>query len=113
MLKFGKRMDFGWGKSLMDNTSQKYIEMKENGQNGEFVCGVSHWSPEGDGIDAETGTVQARGWRSLALLLVKKNICSLSRVRKVFSCPSLGESDYDHSTYEDKLKEAQTCQATR
>lgn len=104
VLRFGGREVFDrYGKTLLDADTQKYVEMKENGQNGRFICGVAHYTPEYDQIDPETGTQTARGWRSLALLLVNKGICSLARAQRVFGCSSLGEARYDKMTYEQKL----------
>lgn len=81
------------------------MEMKENGQAGEFICGVSIWTPEYDRFDLETGTLLMRGWRSLVLYLVKKEICTLERAKRVFG-NSLGETDYDKLHFEQKLAKA-------
>jgi hypothetical protein len=81
------------------------MEMKENGQAGEYLCGVSEWTPEWDRFNVETGALMMRGWRSLVLHLVRKGVCSLERARKVFSS-SLGESDYDRWSFDQKLAKA-------
>jgi len=107
MLNFGERGKRfnSWGKHYMDTTTQKYMEMKENGQAGQYVCGVSSWTPEYDWF--EGGVLKARGWRSLALFLVKKGICSIERARRAFNCESLGTTDYDRLEYDQKLRLSQ------
>lgn len=87
----------------MDSTTQRYMEMKENGQAGEFVCGVSSYSPEHDRFDLETGVLQVRGWRSVALFIVKRGLASLDQVRRAFEDQSLGTTDYDRADYDRKL----------
>lgn len=78
------------------------MEMKESGQAGEFLCGVSEWTPEYDRFNPETGTLMMRGWRSLAMFLVRKGVCTLDRAKHVFGS-SLGETDYDRLSFEQKL----------
>lgn len=103
VLKWGKRDIFhNTGKKLMDDETQKYIEMKENGQAGQFICGIPKYIPEYDQFELEYGKCIARGWRGIAMLLVKKGVCTLSQVRKVFGS-SLGEASYDSWTYEQKI----------
>lgn len=103
-LKFGKRTIYRavGAKNYVDSATRKFMEMKENGQAGEFLCGVSEWTPEYDRFNPETGTLVMRGWRSLALFLVKKGVCSLERARSVFG-ESLAETDYDKLNFEGKL----------
>lgn len=106
VLMFGKRTTFdSAGKHYMDAETQKFIEMKENGQRGEYVCGVSEYTPEYDCFELVAGSpgIKMRGWRSLVKLLVSKKICSLDRAKQVFSS-SIGEYDYDKWTYEEKVK---------
>jgi hypothetical protein len=105
VLKFGKRTIYRavGAKNYVDSDTRKFMEMKENGQAGEFICGVSEWTPEYDRFDAESGTLVMRGWRSLALFLVKKGVCSLERAKRVFG-QSLGETDYDRLNFDQKLR---------
>jgi hypothetical protein len=37
----------------------------------------------------------AKGWREIVLAIVKRGHCTLERARRVFECPSLGQSDWD------------------
>ncbi len=106
MLRFGKRYRgfSNIGKHYMDNDTQRYMEMKENGQAGEYICGVSAYSPEYDRFNLDTGVLEVRGWRSVAMFLVKKGICSLDQARKAFECSSLGTTMYDKADYDKKLK---------
>lgn len=106
MLRFGKRHR-GFsdvGKHYMDRDTQRYMEMKENGQAGEYVCGVSAYSPEYDHYNLDTGALEVRGWRSVAMFLVKRGICSIEQVRKAFECESLGTTRYDKADYDQKVK---------
>ena len=105
VLMFGKRHRgfSALGKHYMDANTQKYMEMKENGQNGEYICGVSAWTPEFDMLN-ERGEVVARGYRSLGKLLAEKGIASWDKIRKVFRASDLGRTDYDRATYEQKLE---------
>lgn len=106
MLRYGKRSrKFNtWGKHYVDSNTQKYMEMKENGQAGEYICGVSAWTPEYDWFDLEKNMLKARGWRSLALFLVKKGLCTLDQARRAFECESLGTTSYDKLEYDQKLR---------
>lgn len=106
VLRFGKRTkNFGVGKHYLDSAAQRFCEMKENGQNGEYLCGVSEYSPEYDRFQMLNGSPQIlmRGWRSLVLHLVARKVCSLKRAKHIFSS-SLGDYDHDKLTYEQKLK---------
>lgn len=107
MLRWGKR-----GKSIsaerkhyLDGDAQKLQEMRESGQAGEFMCGVSEHSPEYDIFDLDLGTVKMRGWRSLVIFLVRRGICSIERARQVFD-GSLGLTDYDNWNGDYKLAKA-------
>ena len=44
----------------------------------------------------------ARGWRGVLTELVKRRLVTLDRARSVFGCSSLGETDYDRMSYDEK-----------
>jgi len=98
-------------KKAMTNTeshyagaAREYLLAGDRGELDEFVCGCpSQWVPEYDVFDLESGKILSRGWRSIALDLVKKGHASIDRVRRVFRCSDLGRSQYDIATYEGKL----------
>lgn len=116
VLRFGKRTHYIYGAhNHVDADTRRFMEMKENGQAGEFICGVSAYSPEWDRFQMTEGiaTILMRGWHSLVMLLVNKKICTLERARRVFGS-HVGSCDYSRWTYEDKLarfkKEVQDAQ---
>ena len=59
--------------------------------------------PEGNWY-SDRGRVIARGWREILLNLASKKYIDLQKARKVFDCPSLGLSDYDKLTQEQKFQ---------
>lgn len=77
-----------------------YIKRREEGD--EFVSGVTiNWVPEHPKFSPK-GKLLAKGWRSIVLELVRKGFVSIDRAKKVFNCPSLGESDFDKLSYDGK-----------
>jgi len=86
-----------------DQTQRVRLEDANAGHLEAYMGGASlDWTPEYDEIDLETGAIIRRGWRSIALDLVKKGACSLEQARKVFGS-SLGEYAYDRLASHEKL----------
>ena len=106
LLKFGnrtRRSSNTAGYHYLDSDAQKYMEMKQSGQAGEYMGGIGEFVPEYDRFNLADGTILLRGWRSFVLHLVNKKACTLKQARKVFNCPGLGESSWDKMSSEDKL----------
>lgn len=105
MLRWGQRHRgfSSVGKHYMDSDTQKLMAMKENGQAGQYICGVSAYSPEYDIYELETGVLKVRGWRSVAMFLVNKKICTIERARRAFECESLGTTRYDKAGWDQKV----------
>lgn len=96
-------------RSEADALDLRYIDDEVSGAKDEFVMAVPYpWVPEYDELDFKTGRIIKRGWRTAALALVKKNICTIEQVRNAFKCRSLGESTYDKLGYEGKLRLCRT-----
>ena len=105
VLRFGSRKLFNpLASGYVNSEVSKYIAKKESGQAGEYICGVSDWSPEYDMFDIEKGSLIARGYRSLAKLLADKKVAPLDRIKKIFQVPDLGQTDYDRSSFEKRLE---------
>lgn len=91
--------------SESDSATHRFLTEEAQGVKDEFLFAVPYpYVPEYDEIDNQTGRVLKKGWRSIALQLVSKNVCTLSRARHIFQCPSLGETDYDKLGYTGKLR---------
>lgn len=87
------------------NEDRGFLDDEVQGTKDEFVMAIPYpYVPEYDQIDFKSGRILKRGWRTAALILVKKNICTIEQVRRVFRCSSLGESTYDKLGYEGKLR---------
>jgi hypothetical protein len=92
-----------------DSLDLRFLDDEVQGTKDEFLMAIPYpWVPEYDELDGKTGRVIKRGWRSAALSLVRKNICTIEQARKVFKCRSLGESTYDKLGYEGKLRLCRT-----
>lgn len=93
--------------SESDSNTRNFIDEETRGVKDEFLFAIPYpFIPEYDEIDPKSKKILKRGWRSIALALVNKKVCSLSRVRHVFQSSSLGESDYDKYGYSGKLARA-------
>ena len=81
----------------VDNAmARRVIQDGNAGLMDTFICGCNIGeTPEYDRFDLDARRMIHMGWRTIVLTLVKRNICTLDRARKVFNCSSLGESDYD------------------
>jgi len=85
-------------------SQQKYLNELAAGNLDKFICGTCiDFIPEYDIIDTERSRIVAAGWRSILLRLVSLKLTTMDRARKVFSCPSLGEADFDRASFFEKL----------
>lgn len=86
-----------------DDQTRKMIEDQESGQKDEYVMAVPrNWVPEFPVFDQKTGKLLARGWRGILLDLSKRGLLTIDKARRVFGCRSLGETDYDLMTFDEK-----------
>jgi len=82
----------------------KYLDALDAGQLDRFLCGTCiDFVPEYDIIDVERMRVIAPGWRSILLRLVQLKVCTLDQARKVFSCSSLGQNDFDRMNFFERI----------
>jgi hypothetical protein len=74
----------------------KYLDALESGVMDTYVTSIClDFIPEYDIFNMEYTKLAVVGWRSIGLMLVNQKIASLDKVKKVFGCSGLGESDYD------------------
>jgi len=84
------------------NGAQRILEAHERGSIDKYVTSTpADDIPEGDHFDRETGELLANGWRSIAMKLAKAEIAHPEKIQSVFG---FSFSDYDHMTYDRKLK---------
>ncbi len=96
--------------SESDSATHKYLTEEAEGVKDEFLFAVPYpFIPEYDEIQPSTGKILKRGWRSVAMDLVKRDVCSLQKVRSIFRCSSLGECSYDKMGYHGKLRLAKNA----
>lgn len=99
----GKRGQRNYNDHVASNDAQKYLERVNSGET-EYLGGITYpEAPEFDVFNHENKTLLRKGWRTFLLQMVEKKICSLEEARKAFSCPSLGSTTYDRSSYERRL----------
>jgi hypothetical protein len=90
---------------LVNPNHIKYLEAVEKGEFDTFICGIClDFIPEYDIFNLEYSRMCVPGWRSIALILVDKKVATLDKVKKVFNCNGLGESDYDKMSFFQKLE---------
>jgi hypothetical protein len=88
-----------------DKNAIAYIEADEKGEFDTFCGGCNlDEMPEYDIYDLEWGRMVNMGWRSTLLMLAKRGFINLDKARKIFNCPSLGESDYDRLDFWGKME---------
>lgn len=98
-------------RALVHASQRTYLEAIEAGELDKFICGVSiNFVPEYDRFDIEECKILMPGYRTILMRLVKDNLISLDKARKVFDCPSLGESDYDKLNFMQKYNWAKENQ---
>ncbi len=87
----------------LDSEGRAWLEAKEHGTMDAFVTACPNgWVPEYDQFDLDNGRILAKGWRTIALHLVKEKHCSLERAQRIFTS-SLGEHTWDKASYEQRL----------
>lgn len=92
-------------RNLIHAGHEKFLNAVENGDFDTYVTAVCiDYIPEYDVFNKEYTKLAIKGWRSIALDLVRMKLATLEKVRKVFRCPSLGESDYDKAGFFGKLE---------
>ena len=92
-------------KNLVHAKHENYLLALEAGELDKFICGVClEIVPEYDVFDLAYDRMLAPGWRKVVLRLVKLDLCTLVKARKVFNCSSLGEHDYDKMGFFDRLR---------
>ena len=95
----------GSNKNLVIAQQRKYLEAVEAGHLDKFIIGVClNYVPEYDIFDLERERILMPGWRTVAMRLVKMKVASLDKVRKVFQCKSLGESDWDNKNMFERIR---------
>jgi len=85
----------------------RYLCEIYHGAKDKFIIGIPHnWVPEYSIFDLEKGETLARGWRSILVGLLKLQLIDRKSTQKIFNCASLGNSDYDHLSAGEKLRQA-------
>lgn len=84
-----------------------YLRKVYSGEIDSFIMGCPvGWVPEYTVFDLSQFEILAMGWRPILIRLAEKRLISVEKARKVFNCPSLGLSDYDLISTEDKIRRA-------
>jgi hypothetical protein len=95
----------GVNTNYAQSDASRYLRELRSGQLDAFVCGVSvNFVPEYDIYDLDREKILMPGWRTIALTLVRKELCSLEKAKRVLKCNSLGESDYDRLPFAQRLQ---------
>ena len=106
-LKAGKR-DKGADKvntNYAEGSARELLRALQEGSRDTYLMGVStNFVPEYDVYDLDRGKILMPGWRDIVLRLVKKEVCTLERARKVFNRRSLGESDWDRLSFPQRFQ---------
>lgn len=83
----------------------QYLDALERGEMDIYISAIClDFIPEYDIFNLEYTKLAVLGWRSLALMLIKKELAPADKVKKAFECKGLGESDYDRASYFGKLE---------
>lgn len=83
----------------------QYLDALEKGVMDTYVTAIClDFIPEYDIFNMEYTKLAVIGWRSLGLMLAERKIAPLDRIKKVFECEGLGESDYDKASFFGKLE---------
>lgn len=95
----------GSGKNYANAQTRKHLEDLESGQRAKFVMGVClNYVPEYDIYDLTRDKILMPGWRTIATRLVKLDIVTLDKAKKVFKCRSLGETDWDKARLYQRIR---------
>lgn len=107
-LKKAKKMDITVQKSDRNQVSAahaNYLDALEKGVMDTYVTAICiDFIPEYDIFNIEYTKLAVMGWRSIGLLLRNLKIADLDKIKKVFNCNGLGESDYDRASLHGKLE---------
>lgn len=99
------QVNAGSNKGYASVEQQKYLEALERGELDKFICGITlDLIPEYDIIDVERSRIIAPGWRTILLSLIRQNVVNSDKAKKIFSCSSLGEADFDRATFFQKIQ---------
>jgi hypothetical protein len=83
----------------------KYLDALESGVMDTYVTAIClDFIPEYDIFNMEYTKLAVLGWRSLALMLAERKIAPLDKIKKVFECEGLGDSDYDRASFFGKIE---------
>lgn len=92
-------------RNLVNEGHAKYLDALESGQMDIFITSIClDFIPEYDIFNMEYTKLAVLGWRSLGLMLIKRNVASADKVKKAFGCAGLGESDYDRASFFGKIE---------
>ena len=104
-LKSPKRAKRRFFKSDYHGDAAKYISALEAGYLDQHVSSIClDLIPEWDIWDLNNRMIKVRGWRTVLLELARKKVIDLEKARKIFSCSSLGLTDYEQAPWERKLE---------
>ena len=92
-------------RNIVSAAHAQYLDALEKGVMDTYVTAIClDFIPEYDIFNIEYSKLAVLGWRSLGLMLAKQNIAPLDKIKKVFECQGLGESDYDKASFFGKLE---------
>lgn len=94
--------------SAMRNTVHakhaEYLEALERGELDKYICGVAADAvPEYDIFSFEHSRLVIPGWRTIAMELIRRKLCSVDRARQVLNCAGLGTQTYDLLTFFNRM----------
>jgi hypothetical protein len=92
-------------KALIHGTQQKYLDAIERGDLDTFLMGVCYnYVPEYDVFDMDLERLLMPGWRSILTFLIKKQVIDAEKAKRIFRCKSLGTTDWDKSSFTQKMR---------
>lgn len=94
-----------YDRNIVNAGHAQYLDALESGVMDTYVTAIClDFIPEYDIFNMEYTKLAVIGWRSLGLMLAERKIAPLDRIKKVFECEGLGESDYDKASFFGKLE---------
>lgn len=86
-------------------STEELIRLRKDNETPDKYIGwvTVRWIPEGNWY-CKDGSILAPGLREILLRLIELKYIKEKRARKVFNLPSLGLSDYDKLSYEQKFE---------
>jgi len=83
----------------------QYLDALESGVMDTYVTAIClDFIPEYDIFNIEYTKLSVIGWRSLGLMLARMGLAPMDKIKKVFECEGLGESDYDRASFFGKIE---------